>query len=165
MEKNKQFPADLEALLEEVIASLGEETITDRNQAYAVNVVYDRIRDALMENQALWQSWQHTYWQKKYISYDRILTRLEDSLKREFADRMAREFHRAMAQDQLDPSAFEPDQWQKIQRMVAEANGDYGTRGAIKKIVYNMPAGSRKAVLAVVALVTKAKKRLEGGKR
>lgn len=165
MEQYKQLPADLEALLEEAIASLGEDKITDRDQAYAVHVAFDRIRDALMENQNLWQTWQSIYWQRKYTSCDYVLAWLDDSLKREYAERMAREFRRAMAQDQLDPSVFEHGQWQKIRRMVAEADGNYGVRGTLKKMVYSMPAGPRKTVLAVASVVNKAKKRLEGGKR
>lgn len=157
MEMNNQFPADLEALLEEAAAALGDGAITDRNLAYAVSVAYDRIRDALMESQSLWQTWQHLYWQRKYGSYSRILTQLDDSLKQEYQDRMAREFRRAMEQGELCQSDFDAGQWRKIRMMIDEEQGLTGTRGALRKAARRLPGWAKRPLVAVQRMINKQK--------
>lgn len=155
MENRNQFPADLEIILEDVLAGLGDGIITDRDRAYAVSIAYDRIRDALMENQQIWQAWQYIYWQRKYCSYTAVLHRLTDSLQEEYAERMAREFRRAMDRGQLCQSIFDPGQWRDIRNMVDSARGFTGTQGALRKVVRRLPRWARSTAAAVLRLVKK----------
>ena len=157
MEIKNQFPADLEALLEETAAALGDGVITDRNLAYAVSVAYDRIRDTLMESQSLWQTWQHIYWQRKYCSCSDVLARLDNSLKQEYQLRMAREFRRAMDQGELCQSDFEAGQWKKIRMMIDEEQGLTGTRGALRKAARRLPGWARRPLVAVLRQIKKQK--------
>ena len=153
MENKNQFPVDLEALLEEPVVALGEELVTDRSSAYAVNVAYDRIRDVLMEDQSLWQTWQHIYWQRKYISYSHVLSRLDDSLKGEYVERMAREFRRALDLGQLCQSDFGIGQWRHIRNMIDESQGLSGPRGALRKAARRLPGWAKRPAAAVLRMI------------
>lgn len=157
---------DLEANLKCVTDQLPQSgVITDRAAAYTVSIAYDRIRDALMQDRKTWERFQYLYWRKKYHSYQTVCTRLDDSLKTEYLDRMGQEFKRAMQLGQLRRADFSVSEWRDIRGMVDQALGYTGARGIWKKIAPYIPGWIRRGIYGTIGLPAQIKSFIVGVKR
>lgn len=152
---------DLEAGLELVMAWVlshdGVPKITDRAVAFAVNMEFDRIRDALMRQRKAWEQYEPLYWRKKYLSYQAVLPALDETLREEFCFRMRQEFKRAMQLGQLRKPEFTAAQWRDIRHMTDEALGYVGLRGALREISPYIPAFIKRGIVGVIRLAAKSK--------
>lgn len=156
----RDLEAELQCVTERLLNQNGPAPISDRAVAYAVNIEYDRIRDALMEEREVWQRWQFIYWQRKYHSYLAVLQRLDDSLKERYLDRMQQEFRRAMQTGQLDRSLFDDAGWKEICTMISRSDGASGMiRGipVVQMLSPYIPKGIRRALLNLANRIVKAK--------
>ena len=169
MEKNETvFPVlmgrDLQKeLLEAESAVLQRETISDREEAYAISRIYDRILDVLMEDQETWKAFRSLYWQKKYDSYSKVCALLDEALKPEFLTRMGHEFKRAVQLGQIIQEDFEAAQWKMIQTLSDRACGYTGTRALWKRVSPRIPGWLRIGISSAAESAVKIKRKMVGG--
>ena len=152
--------AELQRATDQLLNVNSASRISDPSQAYAINIVYDRIRDVLMEKRDVWEQWKFIYWQRKYHSYLAVYERLEDSLKEQFMGRMQQEFRRAMQTGQLDRSCFGNSDWKMISTMIRYSDGLSGVlRGipVLRVLAPYIPKTVKRALARVINWIVKAK--------
>lgn len=98
-------------------------SVKNKAKVYCMNIEYDRIRDILMEDRALWERFCAMYWWKKYHNYLFTYDRIDEMYKREYMDRMSLEYRRALMTGQLDRSVFTDAEWRSIQNMINHSTG------------------------------------------
>ena len=81
-------------------------SVKSKDKVYAVNVEYDYIRDILLQDADIWERFKSYYYLKRFHNCSFTLTRISDQFKREYVDRISAEFNRADALGELDFSAF-----------------------------------------------------------
>lgn len=134
--------------------------INDQVIAYLINMEYDHIRDVLMQERETWERFQSIYWFRKYYSYLAVYDRLDDTLKKDYMDRMRQEFRRAMQTGQLDKALFTADDWKNVQSMINRSEGAASMLRSIPLIRFlapYIPETVRCAVLGVINRVVKLK--------
>lgn len=141
----KDLEAGLQCVTDQVL-SCSESMITDCGNAYAISIEFDRIRDALMQEQTVWEQYQYYYWWRKYHSARMVCTRLAPELKEEFYDRMCHEFRRAMKLGQLRRSDFEKAEWHDICKMADQSLGYHGFFGMMRKVLPQFPGFLRREI-------------------
>ncbi len=158
----ERFPVcqgqDLEAMVEAAMALLlREEKILSRERAYQVHIIYDQIRDMLMQHQSLWEQYQYLYWKKKYDCCCQILERLSGELKAEYQNRLGLEFCRAESLGQLRRNDYTAPVWRQMHQMMDQARGYTGLRGLWKKTVPHIPAWIRYGMYGALEWAVKMK--------
>ncbi|MBR3972378.1 MAG: hypothetical protein IKJ99_00325 [Oscillospiraceae bacterium] len=153
---------NLEAQLLQALPGDGAPIITDRSRAYAVNVAFDRIRDVLMQQREVWEQYAPLYWKKKYVSYQMVLTMLDEPLQEEFRLRMQQEFKRAMQLGQLRQEDFDPEAWRTISQWSGGAAGKLGSVPFVRRISANLPKGVKRGIVKVFHLAVNAKRKVMG---
>ena len=89
---------------------------------YRVNIEFDRLRDRLMEDPDCWEKFKYSYWQRKYRCYQRQYQNAPSAVRKEFGERMGREFKRAMQLGQLREADFSSRDWLRIRRMISQSD-------------------------------------------
>ncbi len=95
-------------------------SVNSKEKVYAMNIEYDYIRDIFMrpENKEKWEKFKGYYHLKRYGNYTFTLTRIANSFKREYVERISREYKRALELGELDLSLFTPLTQDKIMLMI-----------------------------------------------
>ena len=104
-------------------------SVKDKKKVYCMNVEYDFIREIF---ESLWERFRPYYYYKKYYSYLFTLGRISKEVKKEYLQRMSREFKRAFDLGEIDLSVFAPNAQKKIECMVKRPDMYYK-----KYVLYN----------------------------
>lgn len=109
-------------------------SVKDKKKVYCMNVEYDFIREIFARpgNESLWERFRPYYYYKKYYSYLFTLGRISKEVKKEYLQRMSREFKRAFDLGEIDLSVFAPNAQKKIECMVKRPDMYYK-----KYVLYN----------------------------
>lgn len=109
-------------------------SVKDKKKVYCMNVEYDFIREIFAQpgNERLWERFRPYYYYKKYYSYLFTLGRISKEVKKEYLQRMSREFKRAFDLGEIDLSVFTPNAQKKIECMVKRPDMYYK-----KYVLYN----------------------------
>lgn len=97
-------------------------SVKSREKVYCMNIEYDFIRDILMRDQEIWERFKYMYWWKKYFNYMFTLERIDEKYRKEYKERMRREYQRAMQKGELDPNVFTELEWQRIKNLIYYSN-------------------------------------------
>ena len=102
-------------------------SVNNKEKVYAMNIEYDFIRDIFMQkgNEELWDRFKYYYNYKRYFSYTFTIGRISDEFKREYVERISKEFKRAQDLDELDLSVFTPKTREKISLLIKDPSGYY----------------------------------------
>ena len=93
-------------------------SVFDPKKVYTMNIEYDHIRDIFMEHPDLWEKFKGMYWYKKYYSYDASIKRIAIEHKRQYIERMSKEFKRGFAKNEIDLSVFSNKAQRDIQTLL-----------------------------------------------
>lgn len=100
-------------------------SVNNREKVYASNIEYDYIREILMRDPEIWEKFKYMYSLKKFHNYNFTLTRIGDEFKREYIERISREFRRAKDQGELCESVFTKLEWAKLCFLMRDPAGYY----------------------------------------
>ena len=102
-------------------------SVNNKEKVYCMNVEYDFIRDIFMQkgNEELWERYKAYYNYKRYFSYTFTIGRISDEFKREYVERISREFKRAQDLEELDMSVFTPRTRERLSLLIKDPNGYY----------------------------------------
>lgn len=100
-------------------------SVYNPNKVYTMNIEYDHIRDIFMEHPDLWERFKGMYWYKKFYSYDASIKRIAPEFKKAYVERMAKEFRRGLAKNELDMSVFSNKAQGDINFLVKDPEGFY----------------------------------------
>ena len=89
------------------------------------NIEYDYIKDILMRDPEIWNRFKYMYSLKKLHNYNFTLGRIGDEFKREYIQRISREFRRARDNGELKESVFGVREWENLQFMIKDPDGFY----------------------------------------
>ena len=100
-------------------------SVNNREKVYCMNIEYDHIREILMAEPEIWEKFKYMYSLKKYHNYNFTLNRIGDEFKKEYIERISREFKRARDKGELDQSVFYVMEWEKLQFLIRDPEGFY----------------------------------------
>lgn len=102
-------------------------SVNNKEKVYCMNVEYDFIRDIFMQkgNEELWDRFKYYYNYKRYFSYTFTIGRISDEFKREYVERISREFKRAKELDELDMNVFTPRTRERLNLLIKDPDGYY----------------------------------------
>lgn len=102
-------------------------SVNNKQKVYCMNVEYDFIRDIFMQegNEKLWERYKAYYNYKRYYSYVFTIGRISDEFKKEYVERISKEFKRAFDLDEIDMSVFTPLAQERLSLLVKDPNGYY----------------------------------------
>ena len=102
-------------------------SVNNKEKVYCMNVEYDYIREIFMQkgNEELWERFKAYYNYKRYFSYTFTIGRISDEFKREYVERISKEFKRAQDLDELDMNVFTPRTRERINLLIKDPNGYY----------------------------------------
>ena len=102
-------------------------SVNSKEKVYCMNVEYDFVRDIFMQkgNEELWERFKAYYNYKRYFSYTFTIGRISDEFKREYVDRISREFKRAQELEELDMSVFTPRTRERLSLLIKDPDGYY----------------------------------------
>ena len=102
-------------------------SVKNKEKVYCMNIEYDFIREIFMQkgNEKLWERFRPYYTYKKYYSYVFTLSRISSEFKKEYLDRMSREFKRAFDLSEIDLDVFTPYAQKAIKLLVKDPQGYY----------------------------------------
>ena len=102
-------------------------SVNNKEKVYCMNVEYDFIRDIFMQkgHEELWERYKAYYNYKRYFSYTFTIGRISDEFKREYVERISREFKRAQDLEELDMSVFTPRTRERLSLLIKDPNGYY----------------------------------------
>lgn len=135
----------------------------DSSKPYAINIQFDRIRDEIMKNPDQWKCCQSAYWHEKLACYQKVSSLLGPEVKKEFADRMQREFRRALRLDQLQQADYSCEDWEKIHALVLRADGLAGRISAnpiIRRLSPCIPKKIKQLIVGVLNWLCRIKRKL-----
>ncbi len=95
-------------------------SVNSKEKVYAMNIEYDYIKDIFMkpENKELWEKFKGYYHLKRYGNYTFTLSRIDASFKREYVERISKEYKRAQELGELDLSLFTPLAQDKLSLLI-----------------------------------------------
>ena len=102
-------------------------SVNNKNKVYCMNVEYDFVRDILMQkgNEELWERYKGYYNYKRYYSYIFTIGRISDEFKKEYVERISKEFKRAFNLGEIDMTIFTPLAQDRLNLLVKDPNGFY----------------------------------------
>ena len=102
-------------------------SVNNKQKVYCMNVEYDFIRDIFMQegNEKLWERYKAYYNYKRYYSYVFTIGRISDEFKKEYVERISKEFKRAFDLEEIDMSVFTPLAQERLSLLVKDPNGYY----------------------------------------
>lgn len=137
----------------------------DTANLFEMNVIFDRIRDELMESPDWWQKYQFGYWRDKLECYQNVLAVLEPEHRETFQTRMRREFRRGDRLDQLNRAVFTEDQWRTVRDLVRYADGAVSVLqsvGIVRKLSGFVPAPIKRFIISVLQYISKKSSKGKG---
>ena len=101
-------------------------SVNSKEKVYCMNVEHDYIREILMAkgNEELWERFKYYYTYKRYGNYMVTLGRISDAFKREYVERIGKEFKRADEMGEVDMSVFPPEDQERLGLLIANP-GDF----------------------------------------
>ena len=90
-----------------------------------MNVEYDHIRAVMAEHHDLWERFKYMYWYKKYYSYDMTLKRIGNEFRKEYVQRISKEFKRGMLRGEIDSRVFTDFAWRRINLLINDPDRFY----------------------------------------
>lgn len=128
-------------------------SVKSKEKVYCVNIEYDYIRNILMQkgNEEIWGRFKHYYNLKRYDNYMFTVSRIADEYKREYIERISREFRRAKELGELDMSVFTDSQQEQLALLI-KSPSDYYIKYVLpapfkaKKIAKFIPTSIKKAI-------------------
>ena len=100
-------------------------SVNNREKVYCSNIEYDYIREILMKDQSIWERFKYMYSVKKFHNYNFTLTRIGDEFKKEYIQRISKEFKRAKENGELVPETFGVKEWEKLMFLIKDPEGFY----------------------------------------
>ena len=102
-------------------------SVNSSEKVYCMNVEYDHIKGIFMrkENQEIWDSFKGYYNLKRFHNYMFTITRISDSYKREYIERISREFARSEELGELDWSVFTGKQADRLRMLISNPSDYY----------------------------------------
>ena len=100
-------------------------SVNNKDKVYCSNIEYDYIKDILMRDPEIWERFKYMYSLKKLHNYTFTLGRIADVYKKEYIERISKEFKRAMDNGELDQNVFRPAEWNKLMFMIKNPEGYY----------------------------------------
>lgn len=102
-------------------------SVNSTEKVYCMNVEYDYIKGIFMreENQEIWDSFKGYYNLKRYNNYMFTISRIADAYKREYVERISREFKRAQELDELNWNVFTAKQADKLKVLIKNPDDFY----------------------------------------
>ena len=100
-------------------------SVNNKEKVYCTNIEYDYIKDILMRDPEIWNRFKYMYSLKKLHNYNFTLGRIGDEFKREYIQRISREFRRARDNGELKESVFGVREWENLQFMIKDPDGFY----------------------------------------
>lgn len=102
-------------------------SVKNREKVYCMNVEYDFIRNIFMQkgNEERWERFKGYYHYKKFFNYEFTLRRIGKEFKREYVERMSREFVRAKNLDELDWDLFTPRSRKRLETLMDNPESYY----------------------------------------
>ena len=102
-------------------------SVNSKEKVYCMNIEYDYIREIFMQkgNEELWERFKYYYNLKRYGNYMFTITRIADSFKREYVERISKEFKRAEELGELDMSIFTPTQQERLSFLMKNPSDYY----------------------------------------
>ena len=95
-------------------------TADKKQQVYHVNIEYDYICDILMakENEKLWEHYKSYYNADRFQQYVLTSVSIDNKFKREYIERISKEFRRAFNLGEIDISVFTPENQKKLRLLI-----------------------------------------------
>lgn len=102
-------------------------SVNSKEKVYCMNIEYDYIRDIFMQkgNEELWERFKYHYNLKRYNNYMFTISRISEAFKREYVERISKEFKRAEELGELDYSLFTPLQQEKLAFLIKNPSDYY----------------------------------------
>lgn len=100
-------------------------SVNNKEKVYCMNVEYDYIREILMAEPEVWEKFKYMYTLKKFHNYNFTLGRIGDEFKKEYVERISREFKRARDKGELTPEVFRGQEWENLMFMIKDPVGYY----------------------------------------
>lgn len=102
-------------------------SVNSTEKVYCMNVEYDHIRDIFMQkgNEELWERFKYYYNLKRYHNYMFTITRISDVFKKEYVERISKEFKRSFDLEEMDISLFSAKEREKLLLLVKDPEGYY----------------------------------------
>ena len=102
-------------------------SVNNKEKVYCMNLEYDFVRDIFMQkgNEELWERFKYYYNYKRYFSYTFTIGRISDEFKREYVERISKEFKRAQDLEELDMNVFTPRTRERLSLLIKDPNGYY----------------------------------------
>lgn len=100
-------------------------SVNNREKVYCSNVEYDYIREILMSDPEIWEKFKYMYSLKKLHNYVFTLGRIGEEFKKEYIERISREFKRARDKGELKADVFGPNEWEKLQFLIKDPEAFY----------------------------------------
>lgn len=105
-----------------------------KGNIYAMNKEYDYIRDILMKDETIWDSFKYMYWWKKYKNFWFNYNRIDASDREAYWNWTVKEFRRAIQQKQMRAEEFSRKEWGDIQRMIYDSSDSVGRITSIRVV-------------------------------
>ena len=100
-------------------------SVNNREKVYCSNIEYDYIKDILMKDPEIWERFKYMYSLKKLHNYNFTLSRIGEEFKREYIQRISKEFKRARDNGELDQSVYAAKEWENLMFLIKDPNGYY----------------------------------------
>ena len=142
-------------------------SVNSREKVYCMNVEYDHIRDILMRDPAVWEKFKYIYSMKKFHNYTFTLSRIGDEFKKEYVERISKEYQRAEEMGELNKAVHSATEWQKIRFLIKDPEGFYmkycfmtKQEAALEKRVRELETCNSMRIGRAVTAIPRAVKRL-----
>ena len=100
-------------------------SVNNREKVYCSNIEYDYIKDILMRDPEIWNRFKYMYSLKKLHNYKFTLGRIGDEFKKEYIQRISKEFKRARDNGELEEKVFMPVEWENLMFMIKDPDCYY----------------------------------------
>ena len=78
-----------------------------------------------MSDPEIWNKFKYMYSLKKFHNYTFTLGRIGEEFKKEYIERISREFRRARDKGELSAEVFGPSEWEKLQFLIRDPEAYY----------------------------------------
>lgn len=118
-------------------------SVNSKDKVYSINIEYDYIRDILMQkgNEELWERFKAYYNLKRYDNYMFTVSRIADAYKREYIERISKEYKRADELGELDMSVFTNHQQNRLAFLMKNPSDYY-----LKYVLYNSSRAEQRLI-------------------
>ena len=144
-------------------------SVNNKEKVYCCNIEYDYIREILMKDPEIWNRFKYMYSLKKLHNYNFTLQRIGDQFKKEYVQRISREYKKAEANGELKQELFQPAEWDNLMLLIKDPEAYYfkicvknkQIRSLEKKVASLENSTSMKVGRAIMFIPIKIKKLLK----